>query len=291
MKRIENSLDVADEDVVVEVSTLIVVEAVITMVETITRTAVITTLGVVVIGRMAVTAVVLVALGNIIPPTTTITTTIRVEARIPTLRTIHTHRTNRTIIRTTLNPEDLHHHTITMVVDLITRTVEVLKEVVVALQEAAETTTVVSLVVVAIKTAVASTRVVTTIKAALVVTIREATVVMVRPTTMADTTTTLMLTPVMAVIAVATTQDRVRAMVDMVEELLEVTVTEEGAEEDHDTNSVIPCIIHTLFVRDLTRYSVHYLTFSPIYFASQCTLVQLHILLGLFARDTTISMS
>ena len=280
----------ADEDGVVEVSTPIVVEAVITMVETITRTAVITTLGVVVIGRMAVTAVVLVALDNTIPPTI-ITITIRVEARIPTLRTIHTNRTNRTIILITPNPEDLHHHTITMEVDLITRTAEVLKEVVVALQEAAETTTVVALVVVVIKTAVASTRVVTTIKAALVVTIREATVVMVRPTTMADTTTTLMLTPVMAVMAVATTQDRVRAMVDMVEELLEVTVTEDGAEEDHDTNSVIPCIIHTLFVRDLTRYSVHYLTFSPIYFASQCTLVQLHILLGLFARDTTISMS
>ena len=119
----------ADEDVVVEVSTPIVVEAVITMVETITRTAVITTLGVVVIGRMAVTAVVLVALDNTIPPTI-ITITIRVEARIPTLRTIHTNRTNRTIIRTTLNPEDLHHHTITMVVDLITRTAEVLKEVV-----------------------------------------------------------------------------------------------------------------------------------------------------------------
>ena len=280
----------ADEDGVVEVSTPIVVEAVITMVETITRTAVITTLGVVVIGRMVVTVVVLVALDNTTPPTTT-TTTIRVEARIRTLRTIHTRRTNRTIIPITLNPEDLHHHTITMVADLITRMVEVLKEVVVALQEAAETTTVVALVVVAIKTAVASTRVVTTIKAALVVTIREATVVMVRPTTMADTTTTLMLTPVMAVMVVATTEDRIRAMVDMVEELLEVTVTEDGAEEDRDTNSVIPCIIHTLFVRDLTRYSVHYLTFSPIYFASQCTLVQLHILLGLFARDTTISMS
>lgn len=265
---------------VVEVSTPIAVEAVITTVETITRTVVITTLGVVAIGRMVATAVDPVAetLDNTIPPTTTTTTTIRVEARIPTLRTIHTRRTNRTIILITPNPEALHHHTITMVADTIIRMVEVPKEVVV-LQEAVETTTV---VVVAIKTVPASTRVVTTTKAALVGTVRVATVVTVRPTTMVDTTTPT-LTPVTAV---AIMQDKIKAMVDMVEELLEVTVTEAGAEEDHDTNWVIPCIIHTLSLGTSQGILYINLTSSPIYFASQCTLVQLHILLGSFARDT-----